>query len=208
MELPFQRLTVCEPDPRWPERFNEISANLKKYISAGSASYKSIEHVGSTAVPGLAAKDNIDIIIMVENAHDAKGVTEALLHEAPADGHYLPIGDGGIRGRISLKLHPRDHERDQSVYVLCEDDPNSRLVARCHRALRDTLGAAEHKLLRDEYGKMKIELAKTTTSAVQYGQAKNQIIRKILKVAEWSDEEIDAKEALDHRVPGEDDLPY
>ena len=207
-ELSSRKVVICDPDQSWPERFSEISANLKKYLSAGSASYKTIEHIGSTAVPGLPAKDNIDIIIIVANAHDAESVVDALLHEAPADSHYVPIGDGGIRGRISLKHCPRDLEKDQSVYILCEDNPDSMLMARGHRALRDTLRAPEHKWLKDEYGKTKIELAKTSTSGLEYGRRKNPIIRKILKAAGWTDEDIIAEQALDHRVSWDDDLPY
>lgn len=210
MSIPTRRkIVVTDPDPTWPAQFEQIRANLITYLSAASAPYQSIEHVGSTAVAGLAAKPNIDIIIVVANAQQADQAKEALIHEAPANGHYRPLGDGGIRGRISMKLYPRDWTHDQSVYILREDDRDSMLVMRSHRALRDTLRLPQYASLRDEYGKVKRELAETSLDGVDYGQKKNWIVRKILRAAGWTDNEVDAKEALDQRTPGEsDDLPY
>lgn len=208
-ERSLPRITVLEYDPAWRLRFEAIAAKLKKYLDGCSVTYTRIEHVGSTAVPGLAAKPNIDIIITVPDAENAEKAKEALVHEPSAEEHYKSYGDGGIRGRISMKPHVRNPLADQSIYVIREDDPDGQLVARCHLSLRNTLRLPAHEALRNEYGQVKLELSKTAIDGMDYGQKKNPIIRKILKTAGWSDADIDLKEALDYRLPGEwDDLPY
>ena len=79
---------------------------------------------------------------------------------------------------------------------------------RCHRALRDTLRLPQHESLKLEYGQVKIELASSSRDSVEYGQKKNPTIRRILRAAGWTEVEIDQKEELDYRVPGDDDRPY
>ena len=58
-----------------------------------------IEHVGSTAIPGLSSKDIIDIAVMIENHEDADYFTEPLkqlgykLHSTSAERHFYTKGD-------------------------------------------------------------------------------------------------------------------
>jgi len=69
---------VVAYDPAWPSKFEEERAMLKgllaHWIVAG------IEHVGSTAVPGLAAKPVIDIMVPVESLEASRGSIEAASH--------------------------------------------------------------------------------------------------------------------------------
>jgi hypothetical protein len=111
----IKRFAVHAYDPAWPMHFQNIHNKLKLYLTDSNVQYTSIEHVGSTAVPGLAAKSNIDIIIEVPDAESADEAKEALTWGPPAEEHYKCIGDGGIAGRISMKLHDRDIIPDQSV---------------------------------------------------------------------------------------------
>jgi hypothetical protein len=53
---PIPAVEVVEPDPTWPDQFQQICAELKSYLDIGKAPYLRIEHVGSTAVPELPAK--------------------------------------------------------------------------------------------------------------------------------------------------------
>jgi hypothetical protein len=113
---PFiKRFAVHSYDPAWPMHSQMIHDKLKLYLTTANVPYTSIEHVGSTAIPGLAAKPNIDIIVEVPDAENAEKAKEALTWEPPAEQHYKCIGDGGIAGRISMKLHDRDVVPDQSV---------------------------------------------------------------------------------------------
>jgi GrpB-like predicted nucleotidyltransferase (UPF0157 family) len=60
--LTADRIEVVEYDERWPRLFAETAAPLR--IALGDAALR-IDHIGSTAVPGLAAKPVIDIQISV-----------------------------------------------------------------------------------------------------------------------------------------------
>ncbi|MFI7547797.1 GrpB family protein [Actinoplanes sp. NPDC049599] len=55
-------IRVVEPDPRWPVRFGELGRRLRQAL--GDVAVR-IDHIGSTAVPGLAAKPVVDIQISV-----------------------------------------------------------------------------------------------------------------------------------------------
>jgi GrpB-like predicted nucleotidyltransferase (UPF0157 family) len=62
MTKPATPITIIPYDPRWPEEFAELAAWLRPAL--GTLALR-IDHIGSTAVPGLAAKDIIDIQVTV-----------------------------------------------------------------------------------------------------------------------------------------------
>ena len=62
-------------DPRWPARFEEERGRIEKVIGPWVAE---IEHVGSTAVPGLDAKPVIDIMVGLGSMSDADHCVEPL----------------------------------------------------------------------------------------------------------------------------------
>ena len=56
-------IEIAEPDPRWPRRFEAERVRLDAALADEP---HSVEHVGSTAVPGLAAKPVIDVLLGLE----------------------------------------------------------------------------------------------------------------------------------------------
>lgn len=58
-----KRLVIADYDPRWPSRFAEIAEGLRDHLD--NSVVLRIDHIGSTAVPGLAAKDLIDVQLTV-----------------------------------------------------------------------------------------------------------------------------------------------
>jgi GrpB-like predicted nucleotidyltransferase (UPF0157 family) len=58
-------LMIVDYDPEWPRRFREEADEIRSAI--GERALK-IEHVGSTSVPGLAAKPIIDIVLLVADS--------------------------------------------------------------------------------------------------------------------------------------------
>lgn len=66
---------VVEADPSWPDQAQRVIARL--WLACGGEA-RSIEHVGSTAVPGLAAKDVIDIQITVADLATADALADRL----------------------------------------------------------------------------------------------------------------------------------
>ena len=70
-----ESVIVVPYDPDWPRRFEEERAVLAAVFAEGEAT---IEHVGSTAVPGLGAKPIIDIMLGVTRLTEAEGRRAAL----------------------------------------------------------------------------------------------------------------------------------
>jgi hypothetical protein len=88
-------------------------------------------------------------------------------------------------------------------YIINATSPTGRIILRSHRSLRDILLLQEHASLKEEYASLKWSLSASTNDGVEYGQGKNPVIRKILLAAGWTEVEVDEKEALDRRAPGE-----
>jgi len=61
-------IVIVDYDPRWPRFFDEEKTNILRVIGP---MVLRIEHIGSTAVPGLAAKPIIDIMAGVKHLSDA-----------------------------------------------------------------------------------------------------------------------------------------
>jgi GrpB-like predicted nucleotidyltransferase (UPF0157 family) len=74
--LEKREIVVVDYDPSWPERFQKLADILSQALGGGAIA---IEHVGSTSVPGLAAKPIIDIIVLVRDSGDEASYLPALL---------------------------------------------------------------------------------------------------------------------------------
>ncbi|MCY3880642.1 MAG: GrpB family protein [Chloroflexi bacterium] len=84
-------IEIVDYDPAWPETF----AGISRVVAAALGELAlSIEHVGSTAVPGLGAKPIIDLDVVIESPRVLPLVVEAL-----GTLGYSHEGDGGIPGR-------------------------------------------------------------------------------------------------------------
>jgi dephospho-CoA kinase len=66
---------IVDYDPEWPRDARQLIARLK--LAAGDKALR-VDHVGSTAVPGLAAKDVIDLQLTVQSLDDADALAETL----------------------------------------------------------------------------------------------------------------------------------
>ena len=62
-------ITICDYDPTWPAEFEQERTRLQ---TALGSIVTTIEHVGSTAVPGLAAKPIIDVLVGVRDLTEAR----------------------------------------------------------------------------------------------------------------------------------------
>lgn len=68
-------LAVCDYNPSWPESFGALGQRLRAEL--GSVARR-IDHIGSTAVPGLAAKPIIDVQISVASLDPVSAYDPAL----------------------------------------------------------------------------------------------------------------------------------
>jgi GrpB-like predicted nucleotidyltransferase (UPF0157 family) len=168
------RVTVETYDSRWPRDYERIRHDLEAALR--EVDLLRIEHVGSTSVPGLAAKPILDIDVVVP----ADVVSSAIASLTEIG--YQDEGQLGIPGRHSLRS-PADG-LVRHVYVCVEGC----LALRNHIAVRDALRGDPD--LRAEYGKAKLALGDRELEDMnEYVAGKNAVLAKILKRAGFSDAE-------------------
>lgn len=158
-------------DGRWPERFAAWRARLAAALGAAAIR---VEHVGSTAVPGLAAKPIIDIQVSVADTEDEVTYVPAVENA----GAQLRARDPGHR----YFRPPPDRPREVHIHV-CEAGS---AWERNHLLFRDYLRA--HPTARDAYAELKRELARRyPDDRLAYTDAKAGFIFDALDAAEtWS----------------------
>jgi GrpB-like predicted nucleotidyltransferase (UPF0157 family) len=99
--LAHQQVRLVQPTGRWTTLFAEEAARLARALRPFEPT---IEHCGSTAVPGLPAKPILDILVGVPAPLDVPGLTRAL---APLGYEYAP---GAVPGHeVFGKSRPRTH---------------------------------------------------------------------------------------------------
>jgi len=113
-------VTLHSYDPRWAVSYLEHRRRISDALTAGEIR---IEHIGSTSVPGLAAKPIIDIVVTVDDITAEEDYLDALV----AAGYELRVREPGHR-------LVRTPARDVHVHILGHDDPavNDYLVLRDH----------------------------------------------------------------------------
>jgi GrpB-like predicted nucleotidyltransferase (UPF0157 family) len=139
-------VNIVEYDPGWQDEFAEQRDRLA--IILGGWLAEPIEHVGSTAVPGLASKPIVDILAPVTSLVEARAAV-SILNE---DGWRHWPTDPNRSWRLWF-LRPRPDVRTHHLYLIQHDDPHVREL----RAFRDVLCADDG--LRDEYETLKRNLA-------------------------------------------------
>jgi GrpB-like predicted nucleotidyltransferase (UPF0157 family) len=167
-------IRVVPYDPSWPDHFATIRAALADALR--HVPVLSIEHVGSTSVPGLPAKPVIDVDVVVLR-EDLIPAIQALVSAG-----YRHEGDLGIRDRHVMRA--RDREPERNVYVAVDGS----LALRNHRAVRQVLRS--DPALRDEYGRLKLDLAgRHAEDMGAYVAAKTELLGSILAKGGLTDEE-------------------
>lgn len=171
------KVTIERYSEQWPKDFEQVARNLNESLQ--SLPGIRIEHVGSTAVPGLAAKPVLDIDVIISNKQLYKAI-----ERLEKDG-YVNLGEQGIEGRYALEAP--DESPKRHLYV-CVDGS---LALRNHIAVRDTL--RHSKELRDEYSRLKHELSQQEFNDMdEYVFAKTALLQKVLSHANLTAEELNA----------------
>jgi GrpB-like predicted nucleotidyltransferase (UPF0157 family) len=143
--LDMRRIKVLPADPGWPVEFEKIAAMIYGYIGDQIIG---IEHVGSTAVPGLAAKPVIDLDVVIE---DMSRLPAIIKHLDLAGFDYE--GNLGVEGREAFRRRFKDGFMTYHMYV-CPKDGKGYLE---HIAFRDYLRS--HPDEASEYEHIKKDLA-------------------------------------------------
>lgn len=162
------RSAVVDYDERWIGAFQAVRAHLWPAVESFVVR---VEHVGSTAVPGLAAKPVIDVDVVVPDAETVPRAIAAL--EALGHKHR---GDQGIPGREAFSSLPGLPEHH--LYVVILDSPPHR----DHVDLRDYLRT--HPEQAQRYGAEKRRLAHLlATEREAYIDGKAWLVRELLAEA-------------------------
>lgn len=113
-------ITIVPSHPLWPAEFARVRAEL---VGALPGWILSVDHVGSTSVPGLAAKPILDVSVAVPDLEAARALVPALEalgfrhrpdDELP-DRHYLPRTVGGLRRHHLSLAEPGSWHRTNSL---------------------------------------------------------------------------------------------
>jgi GrpB-like predicted nucleotidyltransferase (UPF0157 family) len=177
---PAARVTVEPYDPAWPARFAQVRDAIAPALQDVAVA---IEHVGSTAVPGLAAKPIVDVDVVVE---DVTGVRSAI--ERLEGLGYRHRGDLGIAGREAFDEPSGSAARRQGahhLYVCLRGG----VALENHLRLRDRLRADPE--LATAYGELKRGLARAHPNDVDaYAAAKTAFVIAVLREAGMEEEDL------------------
>ena len=181
-------IILADYDPRWPALFEEERARLKEAIGEWAAD---IQHVGSTAIPGIAAKPIIDIAVHLRSLVDALKCITPLVELG-----YESLGEFGIPGRIyfrKLTTQPlpgqtyggagRTHQIH--MYERTNEQYEKQIV------FRDFLRA--HTEPAKEYESLKRQLAVRHAGDVEaYALAKSEFVLEVLRLARQERDRVEA----------------
>ena len=175
MHKPSEPVTVENYNSEWPSWFERLSDFLLSGLRQNAVR---IEHVGSTAVPGMIAKPIIDIDIVIQKSHFVE--TKTCLEEIG----YSHLGNLGIEGREAFDLveaELRNRFPPHHLYVCYKESDELHR----HIAFREYLRA--HPGVADEYSKIKLDLVKRHSGdREKYIRGKDGLVREILETAlQW-----------------------
>ncbi|MGW4465734.1 GrpB family protein [Micromonospora sp. NPDC004704] len=159
----WQSIVIEDYDPAWVDRFAAASSSLTEALGGLVVG---VEHVGSTSVPGLAAKPVIDIDLLVEDTTDESRYVPAL----ETLGYRLVLREPWWHGHRMLV----STAEDVNLHVWPQDAPEPVR----HRLFRDWLRS--HPEDRELYATTKRRLARNTADRPgDYNLAKNDVIDAI-----------------------------
>jgi GrpB-like predicted nucleotidyltransferase (UPF0157 family) len=154
-------IVVVDYDPTWPERFAELADTVRAALGARALR---IEHIGSTSVPGLAAKPIIDMLVVVE--------------DVAAEATYVPALEAtGFRLRVREPDHRMLRTPGRTAHLHFFEPGHEAIAAyldlrerlRSDAGDRDLYAATKRDLATREWGDMN-----------EYADAKSEVIAEIL----------------------------
>lgn len=163
----MQRIEIVNHDPRWGETFRKHAAIITEALGDTA---RGIEHVGSTAVPGLAAKPIVDILLVVRDSGDESTYLPPLV----AAGYELRIREPEFHQHRMF----RTSAGDIHLHVLSAGSTEVERMLRFRNRLRTNDDD------RKAYEETKRRLAAEVWPDMDaYARAKTDIIERILAAA-------------------------
>lgn len=168
--------------PSWPNEFMRLASALRQAL--GDLALR-IDHIGSTSVPGLAAKDIIDIQVTVSDLDPA--VEQALNHlgytlsQTISQDHVPPESAGTADDWIKWFFKPPAGQRPTNLHVRVAGRLNQRYAL----LFRDYLRA--HPATAEAYARLKLKLAENLADAETYPDVKDPAVDLIyLAAQDWA----------------------
>jgi GrpB-like predicted nucleotidyltransferase (UPF0157 family) len=133
-------ITLADYDPQWPVLFDREAARIKAILGRAAVQ---VEHVGSTSVPGLAAKPIIDIVLAVPDSADEEAYVPGLeaagyvlrvrepawfehrLFRGPDTDiklHVFTVGAAEIERMLMFRDRLRTDDADRNLYLQVKRD--------------------------------------------------------------------------------------
>ncbi|QTE30369.1 GrpB family protein [Pengzhenrongella sicca] len=157
-------IVVVDYDDAWPDRFEVLADRVRQALGRG---VRRLEHIGSTSVPGLAAKPIIDMLLVVDDVQDEAAFVPAL----KGAGFELRVREPGHRMF-------RTPERDMHLHVYAVGRPETS----DYLDLRDWLRVSSED--RTLYESVKRRLAQQQWADMNdYADAKTDVVLDILNRA-------------------------
>ncbi|HSJ87320.1 MAG TPA: GrpB family protein [Anaerolineales bacterium] len=120
-------IIISKYDPKWVEEFESIRASLKETL--GDLALR-IDHIGSTSVPGLGAKDIIDIQITVKELDDQikqRLITAGYKYSGRNAHDHVPKGeDDNPKLWEKLFFNQPEGQRPANIHIRVERNPNQK----------------------------------------------------------------------------------
>src|SRR5215470_8433364 len=160
-------IRIVDYDPNWPAQYQ---THAKKIAGALEDALLRIEHIGSTSVPGLAAKPIIDILVVVADSADEA----SYLPRLEAVGYELRVREPDFYEHRML----RTPARDTHIHVFSPGSPEIIRVL----TLRDRLRTNDEERKRYEDTKRRLA-AQSWPDMNAYAQAKTDVIESIMAAA-------------------------
>ncbi|MEV7427605.1 MULTISPECIES: GrpB family protein [unclassified Streptomyces] len=178
-------LVVAAPDPAWITRGRALTGELYELLAPLALH---VEHIGSTAVPGMAAKSVLDVQISVRDLQEAQDAFAGPLAGhgydlAPYRQDHVPAGSDDDPARWTKRLWIRRGQPgpDVNLHVRAAGSPNERLAL----LFRDWLRA--HPEAVPAYARFKQVLAEAVPDLATYADVKDPVVDLVVAVAEpWA----------------------
>ena len=177
-------IVITEYRDSWPDEFRQIARRIRSV--AGAAALR-IDHIGSTAVPGLAAKDVVDLQVTVADLEDAGAVTTPLRAAGYRRGDEFVYDE--FRGKAATdpelrKLYMREPEGERRAHIHIRE--LGRFNQRYALLFRDYLRASP--AVRGEYEVLKRRAAQLFPDSIDgYLFLKDPVFHIIYEAAElWA----------------------
>ena len=165
----MRNIVVVDYDSEWPKMF---AAEARRLSDTLTSALIAIHHIGSTSVPGLAAKPTIDILAVVRGLNELDTCNDAMI-----DLGYEPKGEFGIVGR---RFFAKESDACRTHHLHAYEAGHLEIGA--HLDFRDYLGVHPDQALR--YAELKTKLAERHRNDIEaYIEGKAPRVREILENA-------------------------